>query len=405
MRVPSVTMLFPRAQKTSLAGRCSMSDDAGDRPRIVLISYCMSAYQWARARAAAKCQSECTFVELCSEYAGWKAAHTRDSGAVAHICLFPGRTFQEIGKRQLWASLRRELERLRPDALFLPGYDAPCLRKAARWAKSHTVASVVCMDTWEGTRKRHRTKELFKRLFVNRLYDGAFVAGERAAHYAQTLGIEPHRIWRGWDVVDNQHFAAGADEARAKPGLRDELGLPDDYAICVGRFVPQKNLPTLIEAFADYRRRGGTVNLVLVGYGPLKDQLEATICRLGASDAVQIRPKAGYDELPALYGLARYAILPSVSETWGLVVNEAMAAGLPVLVSDRCGCAPELCQTGVNGFTYPHNDAERLADLMLRMSDGSVDPAALGEASRKIISGWSPDTWAQALLACAAGMA
>lgn len=390
--------------EVSVAGRCGMSDEASDTPRIVLISYCMSAYQWARARAAAKRQIECTFIELCSEYEGWKAGDVRDPGAVRHICLFPRRTFQELNKRQLWASLQRELERLRPNAVFLPGYDSSCVRKAARWAKVHAAASVLCMDTWAETWKRYRAKEFVKRLIVKRSFDAAFVAGERAAHYAETLGIPRHCIWRGWDVVDNDHFAAGAKAARADPGLRGNLGLPDNYAIYLGRFVPQKNLPTLIQAFADYRRRGGAMNLVLVGYGPMRDQLEATIGTLGVRDAVQLRPKATYDELPALYGLAEYAILPSVSETWGLVVNEAMAAGVPVLVSDRCGCAPELCRTGVNGFVFPHSDAVRLTDLMLRMSDGSVDLGALGEASTSIISGWSPDTWAQSLLDCAAGM-
>lgn len=365
----------------------------------------MSAYNWARARAAAKHQSECTFVELCSRYEGWKVSDVRDSGAVRHICLFPERAYQEIGKRELWASLQRELERLKPEVLFIPGYDSYCVRKAGRWAKKHAVASVLCMDTWAGTRKRYRAKEFLKRVFVKRLFDAAFVAGERAAHYAQTWGIPRDRIWQGWDVVDNDHFEAGAKTARAKPGLRGSLGLPDEYAVCVGRYVPQKNLPTLIQAFADYRRRGGPMNLVLVGYGPLRDQLEATIGTMGVGNAVQLRPKATYDELPALYGLAEYAILPSVSETWGLVVNEAMASGVPVLVSDKCGCAPELCQTGVNGFVFPHGDAARLTDLMLRMSDGSVDLGAMGEASTRIISGWSPDTWAQAFFDCARGMA
>jgi glycosyltransferase involved in cell wall biosynthesis len=90
-------------------------------------------------------------------------------------------------------------------------------------------------------------------------------------------------------------------------------------------------------------------------------------------------------------------ILPSIYETWGLVVNEAMAAGLPVLVSRACGCAPDLVQEGINGFTFDPYDVDGLARLMVRMSSGEVDLQAMGRASRKIIADWTPEVFAENL--------
>ena len=104
------------------------------------------------------------------------------------------------------------------------------------------------------------------------------------------------------------------------------------------------------------------------------------------------------EELPLYYGLAATFILPSSHfEQWGLVVNEAMAAGLPVLVSRVCGCAPELVQEGVNGFTFDPDDTEGLARLMWQMSWGEVDLEAMSQASQSIISVWTPGTFAENL--------
>jgi glycosyltransferase involved in cell wall biosynthesis len=89
----------------------------------------------------------------------------------------------------------------------------------------------------------------------------------------------------------------------------------------------------------------------------------------------------------------------STTEQWGLVVNEAMAAGLPVLVSDRCGCAPDLVEVGVNGFTFDPCGVEELAGLMQRvaaMTDGQRD--AMGRASQRIIADWGPERFADGLM-------
>jgi glycosyltransferase involved in cell wall biosynthesis len=114
---------------------------------------------------------------------------------------------------------------------------------------------------------------------------------------------------------------------------------------------------------------------------------------LGLEGAVLMPGFKQYDELPAYYGLAGAFVLGSTEEQWGLVVNEAMAAGLPVLVSRRCGCAPELVRDGENGFTFDPHDASGLAVLMTEMAADADARAAMGRASRRTISHWAPETF------------
>ena len=97
------------------------------------------------------------------------------------------------------------------------------------------------------------------------------------------------------------------------------------------------------------------------------------------------------------YGLASAFILPSTTEQWGLVVNEAMASGLPVLVSNRCGCAAELVKEGSNGYTFNPLEIGEIADLMLNIGAAGVDRSAMGQKSREIIANWSPDLFGRNL--------
>ena len=128
---------------------------------------------------------------------------------------------------------------------------------------------------------------------------------------------------------------------------------------------------------------GDAWHLVLLGDGELRGELERRIALPDLAGAVILRGFRQYDELPAFYGLARAFVHASTTEQWGLVVNEAMAAGLPVLVSARCGCAQDLVRNGVNGFTFDPYDVEELAGLMQRvaaMTEGQR--RAMGQASQ-----------------------
>jgi glycosyltransferase involved in cell wall biosynthesis len=104
-----------------------------------------------------------------------------------------------------------------------------------------------------------------------------------------------------------------------------------------------------------------------------------------------------YPDLPAYYGLAGAFIHASTTEQWGLVVNEAMASGLPVLVSNRCGCTSDLVQEGVNGFTFDPYDVQQLAQLMLGLSTLNSQLSTMAAASRRIIADWGPGRFASGL--------
>jgi glycosyltransferase involved in cell wall biosynthesis len=185
--------------------------------------------------------------------------------------------------------------------------------------------------------------------------------------------------------------------------LAEKRGLPEHYFLSCARFVEKKNLSTLVQAYAGYRDRAeaGRWPLVLVGDGPLRERLEEQVRTLGLTEHVHFPGFQQYEDLPAYYGRADAFILPSRYEQWGLVVNEAMAAGLPVLVSENCGCAPDLVAEGENGWTFAPDDPENLAQLMHRISGADVDRTAMGRASRNRIRAWSPDTFAQNMTAAA----
>jgi len=237
------------------------------------------------------------------------------------------------------------------------------------------------------------------------------------------------------------------------------------YFLASARFVEKKNLPRLIQAYARYRqlveneenRKQKAENqdqfqlsefqlsafspwpLVLVGDGPLRSDLCHLLSGLRLKSSILLPGFKQYPELPAFYASAGAFIHASTTEQWGLVVNEAMASGLPVLVSNRCGCATDLVQAGVNGFTFDPCDVEQLAQLMLKISafkafsspprpgrgtQGEVSnsdsnpPSALsrqssilhppsstlaemGAASREIIADWGPERFAAGLKAAA----
>src|SRR5262249_41623475 len=160
-----------------------------------------------------------------------------------------------------------------------------------------------------------------------------------------------------------------------------------------------KYLVRVLLADARYRWIAGAEawSLVVIGDGALRDRLLELRAELGLESHVLFPGSMRYEALPAYYGLASAFVHASTTEQWGLVVNEAMAAGLPVLVSDRCGCAPDLVTDGFNGWRfYPENEAS-IAQAMARIATESCDPRAMGRNSREIVARWTLAHFAEGL--------
>jgi glycosyltransferase involved in cell wall biosynthesis len=160
----------------------------------------------------------------------------------------------------------------------------------------------------------------------------------------------------------------------------------------------------LIDAYAQYLRQtqasalaDAPWHLVLLGDGGLRPALEAQRRSLGLEACIHMPGFKSYGELPAYYGLADGFVHASLTEQWGLVVNEAMAAGLPVLVSDRCGCVADLVREGENGFTFSPGDKEALVARMTMLATGACNREAMKGASRAIVAKWNVGAFAKGL--------
>jgi glycosyltransferase involved in cell wall biosynthesis len=267
------------------------------------------------------------------------------------------------------------------------------------------VPVAVMSESTAGDRARRGWREAVKRRCVKACAAG-LVGGERHREYLIELGMPRSRIFLGYDAVDNAHFARGATDARRDAAARrQELALPERYFLAVARFIAEKNLDALLRAYREYLNQcadgqGAATawDLVVLGDGTMRTQLEQLCRELGVEGRVHFPGFKQYDELPAYYGLASAFVHASLVEPWGLVVNEAMSAGLPALVSERCGCAPTLVRDGENGWTFDPADVSAMSRRLRQMTDLSDEERRrLGAASATIVGDFGPERFASGL--------
>jgi 1,2-diacylglycerol 3-alpha-glucosyltransferase len=358
------------------------------------------AYHIARLRALfehRQLHGQVSGIELVGGCGVHVGLHFRESDrdGLPIISLLPTADWHKTGKARLARAVWRQLQQLHASTVFVPGYYTLPALAAALWARLHGKRAVLMSETTRQDYRRVWWKERVKRALVRMLFDYGIAGGRPHIRYLQQLGLRPDRIGRFYDVVDNRFYEQSTDEVRRSPARSNELGLPGNYFLYVGRLAPEKNVSGLIEAFARYVDRGGTWSLVIVGDGPERQQLEQRCAILGVARGVQFAGLKGTREIAPYYAFARCFVLPSLQEPWGLVVNEAMASGLPVLVSERCGCAEDLVEAGRNGFLFNPTLPHELADRMFSVSAlNQTALAVMGQQSRQIIAGYSPEHWA-----------
>jgi len=288
-----------------------------------------------------------------------------------------------------------KLSALRPATVLVPGYAKLPALCAALWGRARGIPTILMSESKFDDHRRNALAEAVKRVLVLALFDGGIVGGKRAASYLQRLGMSSNEIARGYNVVDNEYFSSNVARCRCETGDSGN-GISSPYFLFVGRLAPEKNVSKLLDAFELYRDSGGKWQLVIAGDGPLNEALRTQADAHIRSRAVIFVGHKNVYELCSLYASAGCFVLPSVREPWGLVVNEAMASALPVIVSSRCGCADDLVEDGSNGFVIDSSTPSSIAAALVRMSKLDLETRVrMGERSQAIIADFSPEHWAR----------
>jgi len=356
----------------------------------------LGPYHLARLRAFAKLHPKMSVVEISNSHREYKWQVKKKNLTFAVKTLF-AQSLHTIKKQKLKKQILSYLTKNTPEVVVVAGYDYG-MRIVTNWAKKKKIPAVSFFSTTELDRKRMWWKEFLKKRFIMKKFSHIAASGKKSADYVQKLGVKKENVSVIGNVVDNQEYAKQAKTVRNdEKNNRKKLSLPDNYFLFVGRFSSQKNLKFLVDAFSDYKEKNGTWDLALIGDGPMKNYLKKYASRKEGKQYIHFLSWKQMSELPAYYALAGCLILPSLSEPWGLVVNEAMTCGLPVLVSKKCGCVSELCKDGINGYTFDPKDMNRLVKLMMQCSNGDFDLNSMGNKSLEVISEYTPDKWAKSL--------
>ncbi len=296
--------------------------------------------------------------------------------------------------------LRSRLEKFEPEAIICGGYNYLASWEALWWAKGHEAEMILWSES-----NRHDARlgigmvESLKSYFVSRC--ARFVVHGRASReYLLSLGVAERDIVVAPNAVDNGWFRMQAESIRASSSeTRARLVLPQRFFLFVGRLVAEKGVFDLLDAYAGLASQvRSEVGLVISGDGLSRAELE--------SRAREIQPGmvrfTGFlhrEELASFYALAEALILPTHSDPWGLVVNEAMACGVPIVVTNVAGCSGDLVENGWNGYVVPRGNPGQLGAALDLLVQNPQLAQKMRARSLERIEDYSPQACANGLAA------
>ena len=272
--------------------------------------------------------------------------------------------------RNRWVVLNHGVaRRLRgADAVLVGGWNQPAFWTTLTWARAARKPAIAWVESTAADSRPTRAKRMLMHSCA-----AVVVPGSAAAAFVRSL-VPSARIVVAPNAVDGALFASRVTD-RSAEGF---------CVLYVGRLSPEKGVDVLLRAFDG--------ELVVAGSGPDEARLRAL-----ASPRTRFLGQVDRDELPRWYAAADVLVLPSLSEPWGMPLNEAAAAGLPLVATDAVGAAHDLIEDGVNGFRVPAGDVEALRDALRRLADDEPFRRAAGARSRELAARFTPEAWADAV--------
>ncbi len=302
--------------------------------------------------------------------------------------------------RGLWSALNK----VNPEVLICGGYAYAASWEALLWARRQRVEFVLWSESNRHDARGGRAAVEWLKTYFLRHCDRFVVPGKASFEYLTSLGAPAGHIVTAPNAVDNGWFATQAEKVRSHAAeFREKLKLklPLRFILFVGRLVPEKGVFDLLAAYAKLETGvRSEVGLVFAGDGVSREELMQQAQRINPG-AVCFPGFAQREDLAGFYALAEALVLPTHSDPWGLVVNEEMACGLPIIVSGVAGCSADLVEDGWNGYVVPPRDAEKLSvaiDSVVRQPELKRQMSARSLAR---IQNYSPEACANGLAAAA----
>ncbi len=288
-------------------------------------------------------------------------------------------------------------------AILVHGWHSQLYRKVIGQAWNAHAPLMVRGDSHLHTDRKRWLQWLKTPIYRNLLskFSVCFAVGTWSAQYYRHYGVPDHRIVLSPHCVDNTRLQLQSVQLRTERSqLRDAWGIHQDEFVFafVGKMISLKQISDLIMALAELRESRPELKLrgLLAGDGPLRSELEKLAARLNVPTT--FTSFLNQSEVAKAYVAADCLVLSSRSETWGLVVNEALACGLPCIVSDKVGCGVDLIVPGVNGLIYPQSNVPRLAERLAVVAGGELRLNCGDKRVRELLLKFSPDRAAQGIL-------
>jgi glycosyltransferase involved in cell wall biosynthesis len=327
--------------------------------------------------------------------------------------VFLGKSARERTPGGFWSLVApevwREIQSGRYDAVWLHGHNYAANLIALAAAKLARLPVMMRSETHLDLTRRG-AKAVLRRPVMGALYrncDRLLAIGTANADFYRAMGVSENKIFLVPYAVDNERFI---DAARLTDGQKAEVRrhhhIPNDRpaVLYAAKFTSRKRPGDLIEVARRLRQRPGLkFSLVMAGSGELEHDLRKT-CIAHGLDNVVFTGFVNQSQLPALYSAADVFVLPSEQEPWGLAVNEAMCASLPIVVSLEVGCARDLVTPGVNGFTPAAGDIDALTTAVQNLIENEDRRRAQGQASLRRIRQWGYPECLKGIRAALAGL-
>lgn len=281
-----------------------------------------------------------------------------------------------------------QIEAWNPDAVLIFGWSFQSHLQCMRYFKGNRPVFFRGDSTLLD--KTGWIKRQVRRLFLTWVYrhvDMAFFTGQHNRAYFKAYGLNDNQLVLAPHAVDNLRFETGSNEERSKE-FRASLDIEsgDFLVLFAGKMEPKKNPFYLIRLAAAMQNR--KVKFLLVGNGPLEEDLKKAA---KSDERISFLPFQNQSVMPAVYGAANCFLLPSTGpgETWGLAANEAMACGLPVILSSNVGAAPDLVGDRGTGLVFSGNEVDRVAAYICFLQENREEYQAISEKARQHIRGYS----------------